>query len=238
MQRMGYRVFWWPPVIFEKPESELTLTLDLVIAHLMLRKQGLFFVGIGANDGVSNEPLYPFVKRYGWRGVMIEPVPETFTLLQANYASLPSVELYNVAIDEQDGSRTLYTIRQEEGTFSKAHQFASFQKETILAQTAYVPNVKDLIEERTVSCMRLDTLLKRLGNPTVDILQIDAEGYDATILRMIDFQKMRPGIIHYEHANLSKADRDACARLLISEGYRFTNDTLDSTAYLMDGSEA
>lgn len=83
-------------------------------------------------------------------------------------------------------------------------------------------------------CLCFDSLLKELGNPTVDILQIDAEGYDGALLRMIDFDRFRPTIIHYEHANMGKQERDACARMLIQQGYRFTNDTLDSTAYLLE----
>lgn len=125
LQQQGYRVSWWPWVIFEKPEAELTLDLEFVIAHLMMKKRDLFFIEIGANDGVSNDPLYPLIQQNAehWKGVMIEPMPEPFQLLQQNYASLPNVQLRNVAISEQDGERTIYSIRQQEDTFSKAHQF-------------------------------------------------------------------------------------------------------------------
>jgi len=74
--------------------------------------------------------------------------------------------------------------------------------------------------------------LKEANAPRdIDLLQIDAEGYDYEIIRSIDFDTVKPAIIHYEHMVLSEADRNACLELLASHGYRIVLQDNDTLAY-------
>ena len=59
---------------------------------------GFFFVNIGANDGVENDPIHPFLEEYGWAGVAVEPDPDVFATLQANYRKFPGVALERALI--------------------------------------------------------------------------------------------------------------------------------------------
>ena len=43
---------------------------------------------IGSNDGRSGDPLYLFIRRDAWRGVLIEPVDYVFRQLKKNYRGL------------------------------------------------------------------------------------------------------------------------------------------------------
>ena len=227
----GYWISWRPPVLLTNTDTGLSFDLEFVIAHLMLRKRDLFFIQIGANDGVSNDPLFRFVNEYGWRGILVEPLPEVFELLKKNYAGKANLKFVNAAISEQDGFRTLYTVRIDTDTFSLAHEFSSFRKEVVAQQTTWVPDIAERIEETRVKCISLDTLLKEADGNEVDILQVDTEGYDLEILKMIDFSRLHPPIICYEHCNLNKAEQQAAAQLLIGHGYRLTRDNLDTIAY-------
>jgi FkbM family methyltransferase len=230
-KQRGYRVSWAPPTLTANPGAELAFDLEYVIAHLMLASPSVFFVQIGANDGISNDPLYKFVVRFGWEGILLEPVPEAFELLKSTYRGHPKLRLLDAAISEQDGSRTIYTMRMDGAAFRKGHQFSSFRKESLLAQTRWVPDIAERIEEREVRCISFDTLLKEANGREVDILQIDTEGYDFAVLKMIDFSRLRPPIICYEHVLMSKAEQEESARLLCGHGYRLTRDNLDTIAY-------
>ncbi len=43
---------------------------------LLARKyKDLHFIQIGANDGVTNDPIHDLVKSYHWKGVLVEPLP-------------------------------------------------------------------------------------------------------------------------------------------------------------------
>ena len=49
---------------------------------------------------------------------------------------------------------------------------------------------------------------------------------------MIDFKKLKPSIIKYEHVNLSKNDFDQSKAMLRNEGYFVYSDHEDTIAFL------
>ncbi|HEU0157086.1 MAG TPA: FkbM family methyltransferase [Stellaceae bacterium] len=228
---LGYRISWVPPVILSNPKAELPFELEFVIAHLLLQKDDIFFIQIGANDGISNDPLYKFVTRHNWSGILVEPIPEVYEILKENYKNYPNLQFLNVAIGESDGFRTLYTVKIDADTFKKAHQYSSFRKDVVAQQTQWVPDIADRITETRVRCISLATLFAEAGGREIDILQIDTEGYDYEILKLVDFNQTRPSLICYEHCNLTKTEMTAAAELLVEQGYRLTRDNLDTIAY-------
>jgi hypothetical protein len=68
--------------------------------------------------------------------------------------------------------------------------------------------------------MTFDTLLCDLNVERIDLLQIDAEGYDAEIVNTIDLERARPHIICYEHMHLSAEQQEGCIQRLVDHGYR------------------
>jgi hypothetical protein len=64
-----------------------------------------------------------------------------------------------------------------------------------------------------------------------DLLQIDTEGYDAAILRMIDPARFRPRLIKYEHKSLSADERAQAVARLKEQGYRTVTEGPDTTAW-------
>ncbi len=89
------------------------------------------------------------------------------------------------------------------------------------------------MQSRDVECWTFDKLLQEAQAPeTIDLLQIDAEGYDHQIIRSINFERVKPVIIRFEHMVLSQKERNECLSLLASQGYRFLLEDNDTTAYL------
>ena len=54
--------------------------------------------------------------------------------------------------------------------------------------------------------MPLMELLNQTGLTELDVLQIDAEGFDHEIVRMLDMKKIRPRVIKYEYTKKQTAD--------------------------------
>jgi hypothetical protein len=71
----GYAIEWVPREMLSG-SNRLECTFEFAAAHLMLRKNPIFFISIGANDGVSNDPIWPFASRFGWEGLAVEPNPQ------------------------------------------------------------------------------------------------------------------------------------------------------------------
>jgi hypothetical protein len=56
---------------------------------------------------------------------------------------------------------------------------------------------------------------------TVDVLQIDTEGYDFKILSQFLDAGIEPAVINFESFHLSKDERNGSRRMLTERGYGF-----------------
>lgn len=84
-----------------------------VLEVLFRYADDLTFVQVGANDGMLNDPLRPFIERETSRGILIEPQTRPFRQLQARYGHRDRLILLQAAIDRQAGTRTLYRCRED-----------------------------------------------------------------------------------------------------------------------------
>jgi len=229
----NYEIRRRPSALLGARDRELMPSLDLVLARHVQRQPDLTFVQIGAFDGRQSDPLYQFITRYHWRGVLVEPMPDAFDRLREAYKNEPQVILENVAVAQSNGTKTLYHLRRDApGLPTWAPMLASFDREVVLRHGAQIPGIADLIATTDVRCLTLSSLLSQTGLGQVDLLQIDAEGWDFEILKLIDFTQIKPAIINYEHAHLNQDDWDAAVGLLVRNGYRVGIGPYDTVAYL------
>jgi FkbM family methyltransferase len=196
---------------------------------------------VGAYDGLTNDPLHAYVRRHGWRGVLVEPQEAPFQALKANYSDQGQLTFLNAAVGNRDGTGELYVVPEAAGQPEWSRQIASFRREVILkhdhdrlavAVPRGVEHLSEILETRKVNVITFDTLIERFGIDRIDLLQIDAEGYDAELLKQFDFKRLKPAIIRYEHVHLEKEEQRDCLELLAGHGYRFSVGNSDSLAYL------
>ena len=111
---------------------------------------------------------------------------------------------------------------------------ASLSKESILKHHHLVPAIEHHIVEQKVRLMPfIDLFDSTRMEDQLDLLQIDAEGADAKILRLFPFNSSRPAIVHWEIKHLSKKEREDCLDRLSNHGYRFASSgTEDMLAVL------
>jgi hypothetical protein len=86
--------------------------------------------------------------------------------------------------------------------------------------------------------MSFQDLIQENHVKKIDLLQIDTEGYDYEIIKMIDFHEIKPHIIHFEHRiNAEVMSRDEfreCMNYLYANGYFVMMTYSDAVAYLPD----
>lgn len=183
-------------------------------------KDRVFFIEIGSNDGKMFDPVYDFVMAGTWSGIMVEPVQYYFKQLRENYCNSPNLKFENVAISEKEEIRAFYRIEEGHDFLPKwTHGLGSFYQDVLLSHERVIPGLRKYIIKQDVECISFSTLLDRNAVTDVDVLVIDTEGFDFQIIKQIDFKRIYPSIIVYEHKHLSRSDASECKKLLQSQGY-------------------
>jgi len=204
------------------------------IASRIGSKPSVFFVQVGSNDGKQGHPLHALIKsHHHWRGIFIEPVGFLLARLKRNYGNDPRFIFEQIAISPTQGAAEFFYVSEEAQTalgdsLPYWHdQVGSFDRQHIEQSldgklTPYI--VSELIPTKSLSAV-----FYKHGVKTVDVLHVDTEGHDYTLLTTIDFAACKPTVILFEHKHLSRSDVKRAASLLKVNGYRcmrFKDDTL------------
>lgn len=206
----------------------------LVKEYLYREGKAINFIQVGANDGVRFDDLYYSVTSGKWKGLVIEPVPETFERLKINYRGVSGVKPINIAIHPNKEFENVYHVNPE-----KLYKYpdwvygiASMLKSHLLNNGI---NEEDICEAR-VECRRLDQLIADYKILDLDILQIDTEGFDCEVIKTIDFSVCKPRVIKFEWMNLSDLDKRDVSELLKGHSYQLyvEKDGADCVAFLKD----
>ena len=222
----------WPQALTSHPEAELNL-LEVVLAHYCQRKPRIRFLQVGAADGMMGDPLFPLIERYAMEGVLLEPRAETFARLKKNYAPYAGkgFVFVNAAIMRRDGTQNLYSIKPGAGAADWLTGTASFDREIVLQGLRSVAHAESWIAVEPVKTITFETLFRTYNIGDIDLLQVDAEGFDAQIIEMFDVGKRRPAIVRFEHMHLKPQEIEATLEMLIRHGYTIGRSAYDTIAY-------
>lgn len=209
------------------------IVLDLVLQQLNEQRGGqITFVEIGANDGKNEDPLYPWIQRFPWRGILVEPQPKLCAGLTELWKGREGISIVQAAIGTTRGYATLWCV-EEQPDAPDLSGIASLNRETILMHRSRIPDIESRLKAIQVPVMTFEDLLTANSIENLDVLQIDAEGFDFEIIKALDFKMIKPDVISYEHCNLSKDDQFACRDLLRSHDYGFASYLGDTVAVQM-----
>lgn len=192
------------------------------------------FVQIGSNDATHGDPLRDLSLRRKWRGVLVEPVPYVFERLRAAVAGVDHLVPENAAISHEDGTQDFHYLAEstDPNLPEWYDQLGSFSLDTVLHpyHLERIPDLADRVVTAPVRCMTFDTLWRKHDLPQLDLLHVDAEGYDDEILKLVDLEALRPRIVLYESKHLDDARRRATAHRLSSCGYQLMEVGPDTLA--------
>jgi len=199
------------------------------------RGRRVAFVQVGANDGLRNDPLREFIVRDAWAGLLVEPLPQPFAQLQRNYRYLRgrrTLRFVQAAVTGAHGG-TLhlwvpshsYLARQSPARRRMLLRLASTERAKLLA---HVPDA-DALTAMTVPAEPINQLLVDQPAPP-DLLAIDAEGHEATILPALDLVRHPVPLILYESEHLQGADAEAVTAHLRRHGYTLLPAGRDTVA--------
>ncbi len=188
-----------------------------------------FVLQIGAMDGVRFDLLYPVLSAGGWRGLLIEPMPDMFALLQQNYAAHPQFALVNCAVSDHEGTLALYRVDPalvESGQVREnmLGMTSAFPERAMLRDAELNKNLlgvaMDQVQRVDVPCRTLPALLQQNNVGYINVVVIDTEGADWLIASQLDLVKHRPTFVCLEFFHLPAQELNDCCAHFFRHGYK------------------
>ena len=201
-------------------ENTTYLTINKVLNFLFNNKKIDCLIQIGANDGLRFDILNQYIKKYKTKSILVEPIKKSFNQLTENYKDYSNVIFENLAISVNNQISHLYKIDDSKEEKYKSEHFKgimSFDKGHLIKHGV---KKNDIVKE-DVESTSINNLIKKHKLDMVDLLFVDAEGYDADIVE--DFLKtslMRP-IIIFEYLHVSNKKFKDLVNSLNKEKYFF-----------------
>ncbi len=197
-----------------EPRSFSQYGEDLILWEFFRGKADGFFIEIGANHPTALSNTWFFEQR-GWRGILVEPLPDRCRELRQVRHGSQIVEAA-LSVPENRGT-TVFRIAEE-------HE---------LSGLLVKPDVK-CIGEVTVTVTTLDDVLAAAGNPHIDFISIDVEGTEVDVLRGFSLERHRPQVLLVEdHWRNPSLHNHLCGR-----GYRIVRRTGVNSWYVPADSKA
>ena len=194
--------------------------------------RALTFVQIGSCDGRANDPLYSVVRSSQWSGILVEPMPGLFEQLVANYEGVSGLRFFQVAIGRGEGTMTMYSVDPRPQDPDWVVQLASFDRDVVMSHSYALPELESRIFPVEVESRTVASLIAEVGFTKVDLLHIDAEGFDDQIVRDLPLTaSWAPQFLIYEKKHLSRTKYTDLRRLLRRAGYKTVNLWPDELAY-------
>jgi len=163
--------------------SKSYLKIDRLLDTLFKDKKISNIIQIGANDGIRFDILNGYIKKYKTKSILVEPIKENYEKLKKNYEDCNFISFENSAISINNEISFLYKVNEKYIKNYDDHIpcITSFNKEHLLKHG--VKNRHIICEN--VSSINMKDLITKHQLKSLDLLYVDAEGYDGKIV--IDF---------------------------------------------------
>ena len=167
---------------------------DKFVDALLEHKTGGVFVEVGAHDGLNLSNSHFFEYQRGWTGLLVEPNPTVFQLLEVNR---PNAIREQMAVSNRDNCTVPF--RQLTGYTEVLSGIISDydprHEQRIDQELEQHSGTSNVIE---VPCTTLDTLLRKHNIDRIDYLSIDTEGSEINVLQGIDWARVPIAVIGVE----------------------------------------
>ena len=176
-----------------------------------------YFVELGANDGMQQSNTYKLQRSYGWSGLLIEPSPYKFHLCIKNRSFGTTPEFKCCACVDSD-----YPNKYVEMHYRDLMSIANDLDVSANNMIEHISRAEAHVEDPRLSYVfgaparTLTSLLDEVKAPEFfDLLSIDVEGNELSVLKGLNFSKYKPKWILVEVRNKSLL----ISELLLENGY-------------------
>jgi hypothetical protein len=94
-----------------------------------------------------------------------------------------------------------------------------------------IPDFERRLTATPVRCITFESLCRLHRVEAVDLIEIDTEGYDFEVIKLIDLDRFRPRLVIYEHLHLEPDARAECSEHMRRHGYEEISDVLNTACF-------
>lgn len=190
-----------------------------VIEEVFAGKRGGFFVELGAADGLFDSNTFVLEKRYGWRGLLIEPNPLNYRKIGGIHRRTATA--VPLAVDPAGGTLEFVLDGQGSSLLVDGALNTAERRHSRLERLRQSGNVI------SVECLPLEEVFDRYeAPPAIDYFSLDVEGSETRILRDFPFDRYRFLAMTIERPT------PELNRILFANGYHFVRNSLYDTFYV------
>lgn len=157
-------------------------------------RDGGFFVEAGANDGFEQSNTYWLERFRGWRGVLVEAIPE---LYREAVLERPDARVFNCALVPFDYDRETVTMRYGGLMSVVGGSRGSERDDREYVKPAFSLRMESEYEVE-VPARTLSSILDEAGAAEIDLLSLDVEGFEPSVLRGLSLDRHAPRFILVE----------------------------------------
>jgi FkbM family methyltransferase len=202
------------------------------VAQIAYRDGGFSFIQIGANDGVSFDDFFWLVTHFNGYGLTIEPMADAYERLVHNYRPYSGVVPLRMAVHP-----TLSDIKVFRVAVSELESVPPWAYGSASMDPSWLPRQgvdSELLESEACPAMHLMSVIEQYQIRDLNVLQIDAEGFDLEVIKMLDFSRLRPDLIRFEmpqgHNQEDMREAELVIRSLQQNGYKVLREGMDALA--------
>ncbi len=209
----------------------------VLLTEYAKNRNEIHLLQIGANDGISNDPVREFiVQSPKWHAYLVEPIENCLISLRKNYRWLLNSRVFiqECAVSDRNYTGELYKVKEEFRDIfpDYSSQIASFSKNHIIK---HFPKIQDdMIGSEKVEFRSIASILMDNNVSDLDIVCIDVEGAESELIHGFPFHTHTPKIFIYESIHLSDEASQKLKEYFIGLDYSHFTFKFDSMAIVQD----
>ncbi len=233
---LGYKLVDKKSLKAERLIDRFLINAEDILKTLIKKNKIKKIIQVGANDGANEDFLFKCFNE-DLEAILIEPTEDAFLRLKDNYKSFKKAKCLNVAIDIESKKKEIFTPDKKFYEFYKKkyndrnvdwlNVLSSFDKQHLVKHGIK----KDHIISKIIECKTFLELINTHSYQDLDLLIIDTEGYDCTLVdNFIETINIRP-IIIFEWIHSSSNEVEILLKKLKKNNYEFIKHGRDLICY-------
>lgn len=160
-------------------------------------KYGGTFINFGCYDGITNDPIYEYINTYNLNGYFVDANIDKLITCSESFKGRKFV-FEGLGINTTSGDHNFYEPKKIEKVPEWFYQTGTFDFNKVKEICGKLNLSLDSYTSKSISCETIDEFIIKRGITELEIVNLDLEGMDSSVIRQFPFHIVKPKIIIIE----------------------------------------